>query len=94
MRLVSRSIAGSRETLTQTTLKLTLELHRSTVGNANEIEALEEEGARWPHRSSKPAWQPLRLPEGSTPSPLRQARRFAAIRAVICSRQRGNACRA
>jgi hypothetical protein len=37
----------------------------------NRIGHLEEEGARWPHRSSKPAWQPLRLPEGSTPSPLR-----------------------
>jgi integrase len=39
---------------------------------ANKIKHLEEEGARWPHRSSKPAWQLLRLPEGSTPSPLRQ----------------------
>jgi len=37
-----------------------------------ENQAVEEEGARWPHRSSKPAWQLLRLPEGSTPSPLRQ----------------------
>src|SRR6266851_4304380 len=33
--------------------------------------AMEEEGARWPHRSSKPAWRALRSPEGSTPSPLR-----------------------
>src|SRR5215469_17367105 len=41
---------------------------------------MEEEGARWPHRSSKPAWQPLRLPEGSTPSPLRQqSARFASV---------------
>src|SRR5579863_1050102 len=29
------------------------------------------------HRSSKPAWQPLWLPEGSTPSPLRQSTRAA-----------------
>ena len=33
---------------------------------------MEEEGARWPHRSSKPAWRALRSPEGSTPSPLRR----------------------
>ena len=33
---------------------------------------LEEEGARWPHRSSKPDWRLILLPEGSTPSPLRQ----------------------
>src|SRR5882757_6834885 len=32
---------------------------------------MEEEGARWPHRSSKPAWRLILLPEGSTPSPLR-----------------------
>src|SRR5258708_13380340 len=32
----------------------------------------EEEGARWPHRSSKPAWRLILSPEGSTPSPLRQ----------------------
>ena len=31
----------------------------------------EEEGTRWSHRSSKPAWRALRSPEGSTPSPLR-----------------------
>ena len=33
---------------------------------------MEEEGARGSHRSSKPAWQALRLPESSTLSPLRQ----------------------
>jgi hypothetical protein len=32
---------------------------------------LEEDGARWPHRSSKPAWRLIQSPEGSTPSPLR-----------------------
>src|SRR5208282_366553 len=34
-------------------------------------QGMEEEGARWPHRSSKPAWRLILLPEGSTPSPLR-----------------------
>src|SRR5271170_3769697 len=33
---------------------------------------MEEEGARWPHRSSKPAWRLILSPEGSTPSPLRR----------------------
>ncbi len=37
-----------------------------------EKSGLEEERARWPYRSSKPAWRALRPPEGSTPSPLRQ----------------------
>jgi hypothetical protein len=37
------------------------------------INNLEEERARWLYRSSKPAWQLLRLPEGSTPSPLRHS---------------------
>src|SRR5260370_20355711 len=40
--------------------------------NRRKINSLEEEGARWPHRSSKPAWRLILLPEGSTPSPLRQ----------------------
>ena len=39
--------------------------------NTLSLTGMEEEGTRWSHRSSKPAWQPLRLPEGSTPSPLR-----------------------
>ncbi len=57
---------------------------------------MEEEGARWPHWSSKPAWRLIQSPEGSTPSPLRQhhlALRFAGISgrgyiqaAVICER--------
>jgi hypothetical protein len=34
--------------------------------------AVEEEGARWSHRSSKPAWRLILSPEGSTPSHLRQ----------------------
>jgi len=43
----------------------------ATRKKCRKINNLEEEGARWPHRSSKPAWRALRSPEGSTPSLLR-----------------------
>ena len=61
--------------------------HRHDRKEANRSGEPEEEGARWPHRSSKPAWQPLRLPEGSTPSLLRPQQK-ARNRSSLPLRQR------